>query len=177
MGPLWIVKNAKNVSTYLDHWFYESDCPSCAIFQISNFEEDEIVSMFYACGLHVLCIVSMLFIHPHIVKHDVGGGNHGYYFRCNVHLMEIFLHSNKINFIHSTTNFYVTSAPKTFLRILTGDSMHPIGHHVPWFKFQILKKDEIIYMLLCSLSGIDIRDTQSKEVSAHADFPKWSKTY
>ena len=27
------------------------------------------------------------------------------------------------------------------------------------------------------LSGIDIRDTQSKEVSAHADFLRWSKTY
>ena len=27
------------------------------------------------------------------------------------------------------------------------------------------------------LSGIDIRDTQSNDVSAHADFPRWSKTY
>ena len=27
------------------------------------------------------------------------------------------------------------------------------------------------------LSGIDIRDTQSKEVSIHADFLGWSKTY
>ena len=43
----------------------------------------------------------------------------------------------KLFFIHQITNFYATSAPKTFLRILTIDSMHPIGHHVPWFKFQI----------------------------------------
>ena len=27
------------------------------------------------------------------------------------------------------------------------------------------------------LSGIDIRDTQSKEVSTHADFLGWLKTY
>ena len=60
-------------------------------------------------------------------------------------------------FIHSTTNFYVTSAPKTFLRILTGDSMHPIGHHVPWFKFQIMEKDEIVYMFLCSRSQVSMR--------------------
>jgi len=45
--------------------------------QISNFGEDEIGSMFYACGLHVLCIVPMLIIHPHSGKHDIGGGNHG----------------------------------------------------------------------------------------------------
>ena len=43
----------------------------------------------------------------------------------------------KLFFIHQTINFYATSAPKTFLRILTIDSMHPISHHVPWFKFQI----------------------------------------
>jgi hypothetical protein len=44
--------------------------------EISNFGEDEIVSMFYACGLHVLCIVPMLIIHPNSGKHDVGGGNY-----------------------------------------------------------------------------------------------------
>ena len=27
------------------------------------------------------------------------------------------------------------------------------------------------------VSGIDIRDTQSKEVSVHADFPGWLETY
>jgi hypothetical protein len=43
----------------------------------------------------------------------------------------------KLFFIHQTTNFYATSALKTFLRILTFDYMHPIDHHVPWFKFQI----------------------------------------
>jgi hypothetical protein len=32
--------------------------------QISKFGEDEIISMFYACGLHVLCIVPISVIHP-----------------------------------------------------------------------------------------------------------------
>jgi hypothetical protein len=32
--------------------------------QISKFGEDEIISMFYACGLYVLCIVPMSVIHP-----------------------------------------------------------------------------------------------------------------
>jgi hypothetical protein len=50
----------------------------------------EIVSMFYACGPHVLCIVPMLIIHPHIGKYDVGGGNHGCV-RWNVHLVERFI--------------------------------------------------------------------------------------
>ena len=50
--------------------------------QISNFREDEIVCMFYACGLHVLCIVPMLIIHPYSGKHDVGGGNHGSHVEC-----------------------------------------------------------------------------------------------
>jgi hypothetical protein len=31
--------------------------------QILNFGEDEIASVFYACGLHVLCIVPILIIH------------------------------------------------------------------------------------------------------------------
>jgi hypothetical protein len=43
-------------------------------FPNSNFLEDEIVSMFYMCGLHVLCIVPMLIIHLHVRKHDVGEG-------------------------------------------------------------------------------------------------------
>ena len=34
-----------------------------------------------------------------------------------------------------------------------------------------------IFFMLCLLSGIDIRDTQSKEVSVHADFPRWLETY
>jgi hypothetical protein len=45
-------------------------------FQILNFREDEIVSMFYAHGLHVLCIVPKLITHRHSGKCDVGGGNH-----------------------------------------------------------------------------------------------------
>jgi hypothetical protein len=69
-------------------------------FQFSNFEEDEIISMFYACGLHVLCIVPMLIIHPHSGKHDIGGGNHGCV-RLNVHLTESFLGGNKIIFYSS----------------------------------------------------------------------------
>ena len=120
---------------HLDHWFYASNQAPSAMIQISNFGEDEIVSMFYAWGLYVLCMVPMLIIHPHSVNHDVGGGNH-VCVRWNVHLVERFLRGNKINFIHSTTNFYAMSWPKTFVRILTIVSMHPIGHHLPWnFKF------------------------------------------
>ena len=37
-----------------------------------------------------------------------------------------FLCDNEIILIHQTTNFYATLAPKTFLRILTIDSMHLI---------------------------------------------------
>ena len=125
-------------------------------FKFQILEKTRSSPCFYACDLHVLCIAPMLIIHPHIGKHDAGGGNHGY-LRWNVHLVEMFLHGNKINFIHSITNFYAMSAPKTFMRILTGDSMHPIGHHVPWFKFQILEKDEIIYMFLCSRSQVSMR--------------------
>jgi hypothetical protein len=44
----------------------------------------------------------------------------------------------RIFFIHSTNNVYATSVPKTFIRILTGDYMHRIGHHMTWFKFQIM---------------------------------------
>jgi hypothetical protein len=97
-----------------------SNCPSRAIFQISNYGEDEIISMFYACGLHVLCIVPMLVIHP--------------IFRSMMLVQTIMVVSDgmsiswrdfsavtKLTFIHSVTNFYATSAPKTFLRILTSD--------------------------------------------------------
>ena len=65
--------------------------------QILNFEEDEIVCMFYACGLHVLCIVPMLIIHLHSGKHDIGGGHYSCV-RLNVHLAERILDGNKINF-------------------------------------------------------------------------------
>ena len=91
---------------------------------------------FYACGLHVLCIVLMLIIHPYSGKHDVVEA-------ITVVLGEMsisrrgFYAVTKLIFIHPTTNFYATSVQKTFLRILTILSMHPIGHHVPWFKFQI----------------------------------------
>ena len=60
----------------------------------------------------------------------------------------------KLIFIHSTTNFYATSAPKTFMRILIGDSMHLIDHHMLWFKFQISEKDDNVYMFLCSRSQV-----------------------
>ena len=114
---------------------YESDRSSLAVFQISNFGEDKLVSMFYACGLHVVWIVPMLIIYSHSRKHDVGGGNH-VCVRWNVHLVERFLRGNKINFIHPTTNFYAMSWPKTFVRILTIVSMHPISHHLSRnFKF------------------------------------------
>jgi len=72
----------------------------------------------------------------------------------------------KLIFIHSTTNFYTTSVPKTFLRILTGDSIHPIGHHMPWFRFQILEKDENVYMFLCSRSQVSIVDESMMLVEA-----------
>jgi len=52
-------------------WFYASNWPSRVMIKISNFGEDKIVSMFYACGLHILCIVPMLIIHPYSGKHDV----------------------------------------------------------------------------------------------------------
>jgi len=61
-------RGIKNLSTHLDQWIYAPNRPSRAMIQISNFWEDEIVSMFYACGLHVLCIVPMLIIHPHIFE-------------------------------------------------------------------------------------------------------------
>jgi hypothetical protein len=80
--------------------------------------------------VRVLCIVPMLIIHPHRWKHDVGGGNQGCV-RWNVRLVQRFLRGKKIIFIHPTTNIYAMLAPKTFLHILTIDSMHPIGHHVP----------------------------------------------
>ena len=89
--------------------------------QILNFGEDEIVYMF-------LCSRSQVSMRRQ--KHDVDGGNHG----CalwNVHIVRGFYAAKKPFFIHQTTNFYATSAPKTFLRILTIDSMHPIGRHVP----------------------------------------------
>ena len=49
-------------------------------------------------------------------KHDVDGGNHG----CalwNVHIVRGFYAAKKPFFIHQTTNFYATSASKTFLHI------------------------------------------------------------
>jgi hypothetical protein len=69
--------------------------------------DDEIVSMFYVCCPHVLCIVLMSIIHPYIGKHNVGEGNHGCA-RCNIHLVERFLRRNKINFYSFTTNLYAT---------------------------------------------------------------------
>ena len=86
--------------------------------------------MFYACGLHVLCIVPMLIIHLHNGKHDVGRGNHGFV-RWNVCLAERFYAVRKLIIIHPSTNFYATSAQKSFLRILAIVSMHLIDHHVP----------------------------------------------
>jgi hypothetical protein len=87
--------------------------------------------MFYACGLHVLCIVPILIIHLQSEKHDIGGGNHGYA-RWNVHLVKSFFYVvTKLIFIHPATNLYATSAQITFLRILTIVSIHPISHHVP----------------------------------------------
>jgi hypothetical protein len=99
------------------------------VIQISNFREDEIVSMFYVCGLYVLCIVPMLIIHPivesmmlveaiTVVPGEMFISRRGFYA------------VTKLMFIHLTTNFYATSAQITFLRTLTIVSMHPIGNHV-----------------------------------------------
>jgi hypothetical protein len=72
------------------------------LIQILNFREDETVSIFYACCLHVLCIIPILIIHLESEKHDVSGGNHGYA-RWKVHLVKsFFLHGNKINFYSSS---------------------------------------------------------------------------
>jgi hypothetical protein len=46
-------------------------------------------------------------IYPCIGKHDISGGNHGS-ITWNVHLIERFLFSNKLIFIHSTSNLYAT---------------------------------------------------------------------
>jgi hypothetical protein len=62
-------------------------------------------------------------------KYDVSVGDYGCV-RWNVHLAERFLCGNKI-FIHPNTNFYATSMQKTFLRVLTIVSMHPIVHYTP----------------------------------------------
>jgi hypothetical protein len=73
----------------------------------------------------------------HLIGHHVPGFKFQRWQGC-LHV-EMFLCGNKLIFIHLTTNFYSTSAPKTFLCILTSDSIHPIGHYMSWFKFQILK--------------------------------------
>jgi len=104
-------RGTKNLYAYLDYWFYVSTRSSRASIQISNFEEDKIVSMW----------------------------------RC-------FYAVTKLIFIHPTTNFYRTSAPKTLLRILTSDFMHLINHYVSWFKFQILKNTRSSWCFLLTRS-------------------------
>jgi hypothetical protein len=56
---------------------------------------------------------------------------------CNVRAL--FLCRIKLIFIYLTTKFYAMSAPKTFLHILTNDSMNPIVVSFIFFKFQILE--------------------------------------
>jgi hypothetical protein len=104
-------------------------------FKVQSLEKTRSSSCFTLCGLHVLCVVLMSVIHPIVgsiilVKAIT-------VVKWNFHLTERFLRGNKVNFIHPTTNFLCNVGVKTFLCILTIDSMHPIGHHVPWFKFQI----------------------------------------
>jgi hypothetical protein len=90
--------------------------------------------------------VPKIFVHiftsdsMHLIDHHVSW----YWWRqsrlCQVECSyrgEVFYAVTKLFLIHQTTNLYATSVPKTFLLILTIDSMHLIGHHVPWFKFQI----------------------------------------
>jgi hypothetical protein len=80
---------------------------------------------------------------PHGGKHNVGRDNHVVSGEMSISRRG-FLAVTKLICIHPTTNFYATSTPKTFLRILTIDFMHPIDHNVPWFKFQILKKHDVL---------------------------------
>jgi hypothetical protein len=80
--------------------------------QISKFGEDEIISMFYVCGLHVLCVVPMSVIHP--IVGNIMLVEAITVVKWNVHLAERFLHGNKVNFIHPTTNFYAMLAQKLF---------------------------------------------------------------
>ena len=112
-------RGTKNLYAHLDYWFYVPTRSSRANIQISNFEEDKIVSMW----------------------------------RC-------FYAVTKLIFIHPTTNFYSTSAPKTLLHILTSDSMHLIGHYVSWFKFQILKNMRLSWCFLL-IRSIRIHKTLS----------------
>jgi len=69
-----------------------------------------------------------------------------------VSIWRCFYAVTKLIFIHPTTNFYSTSAPKTLLHILTSDSMHLIGHYVSWFKFQILKNTRSSWCFLLTRS-------------------------
>jgi hypothetical protein len=93
-----------------------------------------VLYLWYLCFMYC----SFLIIHPHIGKHGleaitvVSGGMLNS--RSGFYLV------TKLTFIHPTTNLYATWAPKTLLCILTIDSIHPVGHHMPWFKFQFSKK-------------------------------------
>ena len=81
-------------------------------FKFQILEKTRSSPCFYTCGLYVLCIVPM-FTHPNIGKHDAGGGNHGYV-RWNVHLVERFLHGNKINFYSFDHQFLCNVDAKNF---------------------------------------------------------------
>jgi hypothetical protein len=63
-----------------------------------------------------------------------------------------FYAATNLLFIHWTTNFYAISAPKTFKRILTTDSINSIVHHVLFFKFQIFKKTKLSPCFTCVVS-------------------------
>jgi hypothetical protein len=78
----------------------------------SKFGEDEIISMFYAYGLHILCAVPMSVIHP--IVGSIMLVETIMVVKWNVHLAERVLHGNKVNFINPTTNFYAMSAQKLF---------------------------------------------------------------
>jgi hypothetical protein len=108
---------------HLDHWFNASNRLSHVLIQISNFGEDEIVYMFYDYNLYVLCIVRSHVNHttPIVKTHDVGGGNHCCV-RWNVHLVEIFLRGNKINFYSSNHSFICNVGAKNLS-----------AHHDQWF--------------------------------------------
>jgi hypothetical protein len=68
--------------------------------------------MFYARGLHILCVVPISVIHP--IVGSIMLVEAITIVKWNVHLAEMFLRGNKVNFIHPTNNFYAMSAQKLF---------------------------------------------------------------
>jgi hypothetical protein len=84
--------------------------------------------MFYACGLHVLCVVPISVIHP--IVGSIMLVEIITVVKWNVHLAERFYVVTKLILVIQLL-ISMQCRRKTFLCILTIDSTHPIGHHVP----------------------------------------------